>query len=131
AYALTMVMAEYEGACYMRTHRPDVEFLYDDSTVFNLGGFEVLNEGRDLLICTAGYMVHEVNKALDALDRAGIDATVVDLYSLPFDAEKLLDLANANNGMILTVEDNFGNGIGAAVADAACEDGGGFTVEQM
>ncbi len=131
AYALTMVMAEYEGLCYMRTLRNDTEFLYDDSTVFNLGGFEVLTEGRDLLIVASGYMVHEANKCLDALDKAGIDATLVDLYSLPFDTDKLLDLANANNGMILTIEDNYGGGIGSAVADALTEDGGSFTLEQL
>lgn len=131
AYALTMVMAEYEGACYMRTLRNDTEFLYDDATVFNLGGFEVLTQGRDLLIVASGYMVHEANKCLDALDKAGIDATLVDLYSIPFDTEKLLDLANANNGMILTIEDNYGGGIGSAVADALTEDGGSFTLSQM
>ncbi len=131
AYALTMVMAEYEGACYMRTLRSDTEFLYDDSTVFNLGGLEVLTEGRDLLIAASGYMVHEANKTLDELDKLGIDATLVDLYSLPFDSDKFLDLAQANNGMILTIEDNYGGGIGSAVADALTEDGGSFTLQQM
>ncbi len=131
AYALTGVMAEYEGMCYMRTLRPDTEFLYSDDTVFNLGGFEVLNEGRDVLICASGYMVHEANKALDGLDRAGVSATLVDLYSIPFDADALLDLANQNNGYIITVEDNYGASIGSAVADALCESGEGFTLEQM
>jgi transketolase len=131
AYALTIVMGEYQGACYMRTIRPDVEFLYDDNTVFNLGKFEVLTEGRDLLIVSAGFMVHECNKALDALDKAGIDATLVDLYSIPFDEEALLDLANRNNGNILTVEDNYGGGIGSAVADACTNSGDAFTIEQM
>ncbi|MFO0873361.1 MAG: transketolase [Phycisphaerales bacterium] len=131
AYALTLAMSEYVGACYLRTLRPDVEFLYDEGTVFNLGKFEVLNEGKDLLIIAAGYMVHECNKALDLLDKAGIDATLVDLYSIPFDADALLDLANANGGNILTVEDNYGGGIGSAVADACAEAGDSFTIEQM
>lgn len=131
AYALTGVMAEYEGCCYMRTLRPETEFLYSDDVVFNLGGFEVLNEGRDVLLVAAGYMVHEANKALDDLDRAGVSATLVDLYSLPFDEEKLLDLANANNGYVITIEDNFGASIGSAVADALAESGEGFTLEQM
>jgi transketolase len=82
AYALTQVMAEYNGCCYMRTFRPEVEFLYNEKTVFNLGKFEVLNDGRDLLIVTAGYMVHECNKALAILDKQGVDATLVDLYSI-------------------------------------------------
>ena len=131
AYALTMQMAEHDGACYMRTVRPDVEFIYNESVEFELGKFEVLTQGRDLLIVTAGYMVHECNKTLDALDKAGIDASLVDLYSLPFDADALLDLANANGGNILTVEDNFGAGIGSAVADVVTESGDAFTVEQL
>lgn len=131
AYALTLAMADYRGLCYMRTFRPDVEFIYDENTVFDLGRFEVLTEGRDLLIVTAGFMVHECNKALDALDKMGIDASLVDLYSIPFDAEKLLDLANANGGNILTVEDNYGGGLGSAVADACTDAGDAFTLRQM
>lgn len=131
AYALTNVMAEYEGVCYMRTLRPDTEFIYSDDVVFNLGGFEVLNKGRDIVICAAGYMVHEANKALDALDKAGISATLVDLYSLPFDEEKLLDLIGANNGYVISFEDNYGGGIGSAIADALTSSGDAFTLRQL
>ena len=131
AYALTMRMAEHDGVCYMRTVRPDVEFVYNDEGSFDLGRFEVLTTGRDLLIITAGYMVHECNKALDSLDKAGIDASLVDLYSIPFNVEALLDLANENGGNILTVEDNYGGGIGSAIADAVAESGDAFTIEQM
>ncbi|HMN41631.1 MAG TPA: transketolase [Phycisphaerales bacterium] len=131
AYALTGVMAEYEGCCYMRTLRPDTEFIYSDDTVFNLGGFEVLTEGRDILLVAAGYMVHEANKALDLLDQAGVSATLVDAYSIPFDTDKMLDLANANGGYIITLEDNYGGGLGSAVADALTQSGEGFTLEQM
>lgn len=131
AYALTHAMAEYEGVCYMRTLRADTEFIYSDQTAFNLGGFEVLNEGRDVLLCASGYMVHEANKALDLLDKAGISATLVDLYSLPFDTDALLDIANQNNGQIITIEDNYGGGIGAAVAEALTQSGDAFTLRQM
>lgn len=131
AYALTLAMADYQGMVYMRTFRPEVEFIYDENTTFDLGRFEVLTEGRDLMIVSAGYMVHECNKSLDALDKLGIDATLVDLYSIPFNAEKFLDLANANGGNILTVEDNYGGGIGSAVSDACTDAGDAFTIQQM
>jgi transketolase len=131
AYALTGVMAEYEGACYMRTLRPETEFIYNDNVVFNLGGFEVLQEGRDVAICAAGYMVHEANKALELLDKAGISATLIDLYSLPFDNDKLMDVIGANNGYVLSVEDNYGGGIGSAIADALTASGDAFTLEQL
>ncbi len=131
AYALTTAMAEYEGVCYLRTLRVDTEFLYNDDQVFNLGGFEVLQEGKDVVLCAAGYMVHEANKALDLLDKAGIAATLVDMYSIPFDAEKLLDLINQNNGYVISLEDNYGGGLGSAIADALTESGDAFTLRQM
>jgi transketolase len=131
AYALTLAMAEHDGPCYMRAVRADLDLIYTDQYEFRLGGHEVLSEGRDLLILASGYMVHEANRALEKLDAQGVDATLVDLYSLPFNEEEILDLANQNNGMILTVEDNYGGGIGSAVADAVAADGGGFNVRQM
>lgn len=131
AYALTQVMADYEGVCYMRTLRPETEFLYNEKTVFNLGGYEVLTEGKDLILAASGYMVHECNKVVEMLDKAGVSATLVDLYSLPFDTEAFLDLAGENGGNIISVEDNFGGGIGSAIADALLESGDGFKLQQM
>jgi len=131
AYALTQTMAEYEGVVYMRTLRAETEFLYSDDTIFNLGGFEVLNQGRDIVLAAAGYMVHEANKALELLDKAGVSATIVDLYSLPFDTERFLDVVQQSGGMVLTIEDNFGGGIGATVSEALLESGDGFKMQQM
>jgi transketolase len=131
AYALTAVMADYEGACYMRTLRPDTEFIYGEDDVFNLGGFQQLQEGRDLLLVASGYMVHEANKALQGLDDAGVSAGLVDLYSLPFDEDKLLDVVAASGGRVVTLEDNYGGGFGSAVADAISASGDGFEITQM
>ncbi len=131
SYRLTKQMYDHNGLCYMRTHRPSVEFLYDDTVEFKLGGFEILNQGRDLLIASAGYMIHECNKALDDIDKMGIDATLVDLYSLPFDQESFLDLANENGGQILVVEDNFKGGLSSAISEACTEAGDAFTVKSL
>lgn len=131
AYALTGVMAEYEGLCYMRTLRADTEFIYSDEHVFNLGGFEVLNEGRDIVLAAAGYMVHVGNQVVEALDKMGISATLLDMYSIPFDEEKLLDVVANNGGYVISLEDNYGAALGSAIADAIVGSGDGFTLEQM
>lgn len=131
AYALTGVMAEYEGMCYMRTLRAETEILYSDDHVFNLGGFEVLHEGRDVLLAACGYMVHEGNRAVELLDKAGVSATLVDMYSIPFDQDKLLDLVAANGGFVISLEDNYGGGLGSAIADALVGSGDGFELAQM
>ncbi len=131
AYALTCLAAEHDGSVYLRTLRPETEFLYSPEEEFQLGGHQVLMEGKDILIIASGYMVHEVNKALDQLDQHHIEPTIVDLYSLPYDEDAILDLANTCNGLVLTVEDNYGNGIGAHIASTVARSGDGFTVEQM
>lgn len=131
AYALTGVMAEYEGMCYMRTLRAETEILYSDDHVFNLGGFEVLHEGRDVLLAATGYMVHEGNRAVELLDKAGVSATLVDMYSIPFDQDKLLDLVAANSGFVISLEDNYGGSLGSAIADALVGSGDGFELAQM
>jgi len=131
AYALTGVMCEYEGMCYMRTLRADTELLYSDDHVFNLGGFETLAEGRDVVLAATGYMVHEGNKAVDLLDQAGVSATLLDMYSIPFDTDKLLDIVAANGGFVVSLEDNYGGGLGSAIADALMESGDGFELAQM
>ena len=51
-------MANLDGLSYMRTHRNDVPFLYDQAEDFALGGFKHLIDGEDLAIVTSGYMVH-------------------------------------------------------------------------
>ena len=131
AYALTLAAARHEGLSFLRVPAGYHEYLYTPETEFRLGRFEVLVEGRDLLIVTAGAMVHEVNRALDGLDDAGIDATIVDLYSIPFDEAALLDLAKRNGGRILVVEDNQGAPIAGAVSEACTASGNGFTLESM
>lgn len=131
AYALTVAMAEHDGACYMRTIRPDVPFLYDETTRFALGGHQVLAEGHDLLLVASGYMVHEAKKALVRLKEQGSEATLVDLYSLPFDGDAIVTLAQEHQGKVLTLEDNYGAGMGSAVADVLSEHGGACTLKQM
>jgi len=131
AYALTGVMAEYDSMCYMRTIRADTELLYSDDHVFNLGGFETLAQGRDIVLAASGIMVHEGNKAVELLDKAGVSATLLDMYSIPFDSDKLLDIVGENGGFVISLEDNYGGGLGSAIADALMESGDGFELAQM
>jgi transketolase len=131
AYALTLAMAEHHGPCYMRTLRPDVPFLYDDTTAFSLGGHHVLAAGHDVLIAATGYMVHEALNALHRLRELGIQAGLVDVYSLPFDDVALLQLVQEHGGRVVTVEDNYGAGIGAALAGVLTRHEGSYTLKQM
>jgi transketolase len=105
--------------CYMRTHRPDVPLLYGEETSFEPGGFQVVRGGDDLALVAAGYMVHEALRAADLLAKQGVRATVIDAYCLPIDAERLMEVLVRAGAQALVAEDNYGGGVGAAVAEIA------------
>ncbi len=130
AYRLTGLMANINGMCYMRTHRPDVPLIYARDATFEVGGSNVVRGGDALTIVSSGYMVTVAMQAADILADEGINCAVVDAYSFPMNGEAVLAVGARTNGRILTVEDNYGGGLGGAVAEIAALKGG-CTVEIM
>lgn len=124
-YRMTELMATLEGCCYQRTLRADVKGLYGPEERFEAGGFKVLREGGELVLVSAGYMVHECLKAADELAKAGKKVAVVDAYAMPLQAQGILELATRSGGRIISVEDNYAGGleaeIGSAIAAAGAE----------
>ncbi|MCL2646804.1 MAG: transketolase [Phycisphaerales bacterium] len=122
AYVLTLEMVNWPSACYLRALRSDVPVLYQEHETFPFGKFKVLRKamgtGKKLVIAACGYMVHSALKAAEELHGQNIEATVVDAYSLPMDTDELLQLAAAEGGAILTVEDCYTGGIGSEIAEA-------------
>lgn len=124
AHGLTNALLEYHGACYMRTHRPDVPLLYAPDTAFPLGGIHTLKSGADIALVSSGYAIHLALEAREMLAQQGIQAAVIDVYSLPVNATDLVDALSSSGRTALCVEDNFAMGVGGAVASIAAEHGG-------
>jgi len=117
---LVAEMADREGIVYLRTTRAATPVLYGSGEEFPVGGSRTLREGDDLTIVGAGITLHESLKAAEQLAGEGIEARVIDLYSVkPVDGETLRAAAEATGGRILTVEDHWPEGgIGDAVLEA-------------
>ena len=117
---LVAEMADRDGIVYMRTTRAATPVVYGADEEFPVGGSRVLRDGDDLAIVAAGITLHESLKAAEQLAGEGIEARVIDLYSVkPVDAETLRAAAEATGGRILTVEDHWPEGgIGDAVLEA-------------
>ncbi len=132
AFKLTELMANIDGMCYMRTHRPDVPFIYDFDEEFTEGGFKHLIDGEDIAIVASGYMVHVAKQAIEMLEEtAGLCATLIDAYSIPLDTDEILKIGDDCRGQILVVEDNFAGGIGDEICSAAAASDLGVTVRTM
>ena len=123
AYRMCALMAAYtEGISYMRTTRAKTPLLYTPHTQFTIGGCQVLRQSSHDVVCivAAGITVHEALKAHDELEKRGIAASVIDLYSIkPFDAHTVRKMVTAANGRLITVEDHYKTGgLGEIVSSA-------------
>lgn len=130
-FKLTELMANINGCCYQRTLRADTKALYKPSDTFEIGGFKVLREGKDIVFVTAGYMVHECLAVADLLAKDGKQATVIDAYSLPLQTEGILEIAQKNGGTIVTVEDNYTGGLDAELATAIANAGADIKLRNL
>ncbi len=121
---LVELMADLDGISYLRAHRGALPVIYGPDEEFEVGGSRVLREGDDVALVGAGVTLHEALAAADRLAAEGVQARVIDLYSVkPVDVETLARAA-AETGAIVTVEDHWAEGgLGDAVLGALAEAG--------
>jgi transketolase len=119
-------MAELEGISFLRTTRANTPVIYGPDEKFPVGGLRVVRSSEDdeVTIVGAGITLHEALKAADALAEEGVNARVIDLYSVkPIDEDGLRAAAEATGGRVVTVEDHWPEGgIGEAVLSALADD---------
>lgn len=118
---LAATCATGSGSMYIRTTRMDTPILYSTSDVFPVGGSKTLRESNHdaVTLVGAGVTLHEALKAAESLEKTGISARVIDLYSIkPIDTETLQRAAEETNHVVV-VEDHYAEGgIGEAVRTA-------------
>ncbi|MBT2720875.1 MULTISPECIES: transketolase family protein [unclassified Bacillus (in: firmicutes)] len=120
-YLLRKIEKEY-GIHYIRTIRKNATKLYDENEVFQDGKGKVLREGADVTIISSGIMVAESLKAADLLYEDGIEATVIDMFSIkPIDKDLIVKYASKTKAVVTAENHNVIGGLGSAVAEVLSE----------
>jgi transketolase len=131
---LLALAADTDGIVFMRTTREKTPVIYPPGEEFGIGGSRVVRESEDdqVTLIGAGITLHEALKAADALAAEGVNARVVDLYSIkPVDGETLRRAARQTRALV-TVEDHFPEGgLGDAVLDAVAGEGFDVPVRKL
>jgi transketolase len=119
---LIAALADNEGISFIRTLRGKTEVRTPADEDVRIGGSRVVREGDDVAIIACGITVDQAVEAAERLAGEGVQARVLDCYSLkPIDAEAVR-AAGRECGAIVTVEDHWPEGgLGDAVLEALAE----------
>ena len=131
---LLALAADRDGIVFMRTTREKTPVIYQPGERFEIGGSRTVRRTDDdaVTLIGAGITLHEALKAADLLNEDGINARVIDLYSVKPVDEATIRAAAHETGAIITVEDHFPEGgIGDAVLEALAGEPGRAPVRKL
>ena len=121
--ALVPLIKDHYGVVYLRTPRKQVQDIYPAGARFELGKGAMIREGGDVTLIASGMLVIQALLAADMLAAEGIQARVIDMFTIkPIDRECIVDCAR-HTGAIVTAENhNIIGGLGSAVAEVLAEE---------
>ncbi|HEM55525.1 MAG TPA: transketolase family protein, partial [Thermodesulfobium narugense] len=107
---------------YVRLFRKNPVKIYEDGETFKIGKGIILREGSDVTIISTGIMVAESLKASFLLEKDGISARVVNIFTIkPIDKDLIIRCAEETGSIVTAENSNIINGLGSAVADVLIE----------
>ena len=116
------IAANTPGPFYVRLGRAKVPEVYSLDEEFELGKAKVLREGVDITIVACGLEVKEALDAAELLSEKGVEAEVIDAFSIkPLDAETILRSAEKTRAVLTAEEHSIYGGLGSAVAEVLGE----------
>ncbi|KAJ6634960.1 Transketolase-like protein 2 [Pseudolycoriella hygida] len=125
--------ANTKGVCFIRTSRPNTAILYGNDDTFEIGKLRVVKQSAEdtVLLIGAGVTLYEALDAANQMEKAGVHARVLDLFTIkPIDRDGIIKNAKECGGRIVTVEDHYKEGgVGEAVMSAVADQR--FIVKQL
>lgn len=116
AAAVQIALGTY-GPVFTRLMRDPLFEIYGSDDNFELGGSKVLKAGEDVTLIAYGDMVFQALESAEELAKSGIDAEVIDLYSIkPYDHETVLRSAAKTRAVVVVENHQKRNGLGYELA---------------
>ncbi len=110
------------GVKYIRTGRKEMAKIYSDDFEPTIGKAEVLRDGTDVAIFAAGIMLKEAMEAAKTLEDEGINAAVIDCFSIkPLDADTVEKYAKKCGKVVVAENHSKHGGLYSAVLEVISE----------
>ncbi len=111
-------MAGHYGMQYMRLVRKQCMKIYEDGTEFEVGKAVTVREGKDVTIIASGFCVGQAIKAADVLEKEGIQARILDMFTWkPLDEDAIIKAAKETGAIVSAENHTVTTGLGAAVSE--------------
>lgn len=91
--------------------------VYNAQPDVRIGGSNVLREGKDVVLLATGSMVHNAMQTAKLLSLQGVEAKVIDMYSIKPINKELIENATKSKLIVTIEEHNIIGGLGGAVAE--------------
>ena len=122
ASKLAGILASLNGPVYLRMGRGAVPSFYDETDVFEIGRAYECRQGSDVTIIATGEQVYPSLVAAEKLHQTGIEARVMDMFTIkPIDREAVLRAAQETKAIVTVEEHSINGGLGSAVAQITAE----------
>ena len=115
-------LIDLDGFYWVRTIRKQAPSIYAPGSDFTIGKGNLLRDGEDITLIANGIMVAEALAAARQLEREGVSAAVIDMFTLKPVDRALIARYGAKTRRIVTCENHsIHNGLGSAVAEVLVE----------
>lgn len=113
---------EHNGPVYIRIGMGGEQELYNDDYSIRIGGSKTVTNGTDVLILSHGTILSEVVKTVNNLQKNGISARLIDMYSVsPIDQSTVISEISRFDNVVTVEEHSIIGGLGSAVAEIMAE----------
>lgn len=115
-------LVKREGVKYLRVNRKSNDLVYEAGSEFEIGKGVVLREGKDATIVACGFMVGRALKAAEELEKKGISAAVIDMFTVkPLDEALVIEYAKKTGCVVAAENHNKIGGLTSAVSECLSE----------
>ncbi len=103
---------------YMRLPRNKLPEIYTDKDTFEIGKAKEIKKGKDITIIANGAMVSIAMNTLKRFESMGIDAGLIDMFTVkPLDSDLLKEASGRTKAFLVCEEHQITGGLGSAVAE--------------
>jgi transketolase len=119
-----LAMADYVGPVYFRMEQsaPAPYKIFTEDYPFEIGKAYAIKDGKDATIIATGYLVTEAIKAVEILEKEGLDVGILNMSTIkPLDEEAVIKVAEQTRAIVTAENGTIVGGLGDAVASVLAE----------